>query len=373
MAEAFKERFNEERVRLMGRQLAKVEGAFPEGEFCKRALEGLEELELKARSKHIQRVFGEVTPGDFAERCELIVRALHPEEFADGFAPELAEGGLTSWSLMPLADYVGENGAGELGMSLEVLREVTKRFTAEFAIRPLMMSAQYKVIKVLRGWVEDPNHHVRRLVSEGTRSRLPWGLQLRSLVADPKPMLPLLTALRDDPSDYVRRSVANHLNDISKDHPELVVSLASEWMKGASVQREKLLRHACRTLLKKGDPGVLRVFGYDPPSFSHVAFGVHSPVVQVGEKLRWLLEVTVSSNQSLMIDHAIGYRKKNGETSWKVFKGTKWTLRAGETKTWQGSHSFRPVTVRTLYPGPHGLRLLVNGEVVGERMFEVVE
>ena len=354
----------------MARQLGRVREDFPQAEFVANAAQKLETLELKERSAQIQKAFTDWAPGTFSERCALIVAALHPEEFANYFAPEWSEEGLTSWSLMPLADFLGNEGRDEPKLALASLRELTKRFTAEFAIRPLLAQDAQGVLAELKRWLSDPNHHVRRLISEGTRPRLPWGMQLREFVQSPAPLLPLLTALRDDPSDYVRRSVANNLNDISKDHPELVASVARDWLAGAGRERTRLVRHACRTLLKKGHPPTLAVFGYEPPVLDNVILETPREVV-IGEEFAFAVAFQSSDSrlQKLMVDYEVSYQKAGGRQSGKVFKGTKVDLTAGEAFRWRKSHSFQPVTVRRLYPGAHAITILVNGLAVATGEF----
>ena len=223
---------------------------------------------------------------------------------------------------------VGQHYGEEFDAALAVLKEMTKRFTAEFEIRHLLVADQERVLATLAQWVDYPNHHVRRLVSEGSRPRLPWGLQLTRLVADPLPTLPLLKALRDDESEYVRRSVANHLNDIAKDHPDLVAEVAQDWMRGADKKREKLLRHACRTLIKQGNEGALAAFGIEAPQLQQVDLTLESAAVQFGEALVFNAELRSDSPkpQTLIIDYLLHFKKANGKLAAKVFKGTKLCL-----------------------------------------------
>src|SRR5690606_29477765 len=146
--------------------------------------------------------------------------------------------------------------------SMDALRQMTCRFTAEFAVRYFIQANLTAALRHIQGWAKSPNYHVRRLASEGARPRLPWGQQLPALIADPRPMLPVLKMLRDDPSEYVRRSVANHLNDIAKDHPQLLAEVVEEWYADGGPERQRMLRHACRTLIKKGDGRILSALGY---------------------------------------------------------------------------------------------------------------
>ncbi len=163
---------------------------------------------------------------------------------------------------MPFVFYVGQHGLGAFEESMLAQYELTKRFTAEFSIRPFLIHHEAATLARLRQWTVDPDPNVRRLVSEGTRPRLPWAPRLPAFIADPAPVLELLELLRDDPSEYVRRSVANNLNDISKDHPDVVVEVARRWWADGDEPRRRLVRHALRTLVKRGDPAALEVLGH---------------------------------------------------------------------------------------------------------------
>src|SRR5690606_6245852 len=230
-----------------------------------------------------------------------------------------------------------------------------------------------RVFPVLTRWREDPSAHVRRLVSEGSRPRLPWGLRLQALVRDPAPTLPLLRALQDDPSAYVRRSVANHLNDIAKDHPELVARWVREHRVGAAPAREALLRHASRGLIKAGHVATLAAWDLGQGLDGEASLRLTPARVPVGGAVR--LDVSLRSRaaqaQELVVDYAVHHVKANGASSPKVFKGWKLSLAPGETRTLGKNHSLREVTTRRLYPGLHRVSLLANGQTVAEAAFEL--
>ena len=258
-------------------------------------------------------------------------------------------------------------------VALALLKDLTKQSSSEFAIRPFLAAEQERTLAVLEEWVGDANHHVRRLVSEGTRPRLPWGKRLSAFVEDPSPVLPLLEALKDDPSEYVRRSVANNLNDIAKDHPDLVVETAGRWLEGASEERRRLVRHACRTLVKQGHPGALEALGYGPPRISLRELTVLTPEVRLGEALRF--EVAFRSDadtaQDLMVDYVVHHRKANGTTSPKVFKWKILTLGAGKEHVAVRRHPMKRISTRKYYPGAHFVELQVNGRTMGRASFEL--
>ncbi|MGI9216249.1 MAG: DNA alkylation repair protein, partial [Hydrogenophaga sp.] len=229
------------------------------------------------------------------------------------------------------------------------------------------------VFDTLTRWTQDPSAHVRRLVSEGRRPRLPGGLRLQALVTDPAPTLPLLRALQDDPSGYVRRSVANHLNDIAKDHADLVAGWVALHRAGADARRTALLRHASRGLVKQGHAPTLAAWGLEQGLRGTATLALSAPHAAVGGSvdLAVTLTSTARAPQDLVVDYAVHHVRANGGTSPKVFKGWKLTLAPGETRALAKCHSLRPVTTRTLYPGTHQVGLLVNGVAVAAGAFEL--
>lgn len=226
----------------------------------------------------------------------------------------------------------------------------------------------------MSGWLSDPNRHVRRLVSEGTRPRLPWAMQLPSLIADPSPALPLLKALRDDPEPYVRRSVANHLNDISKDHPVLLAEIVEDWMPGAGEDRKALMKHACRSLIKKGDGRILAAFGRHPAELDLGRIELSAASIAMPGVLEFT--VTLGSQaeaaQELTIDYVVHFRKANGGLAPKVFKGGNVSLAPGETRQFRRSHRFAEITTRRHYAGLHRIGLRINGTDTETVDFELI-
>jgi len=229
-------------------------------------------------------------------------------------------------------------------------------------------------LSVLKTWVDDPNCNVRRLISEGTRPRLPWAMRLPAFMADPAPILPLLEALKDDSEEYVRRSVANNLNDIAKDHPDIVARIAGQWLTGADRNRKRLLRHACRTLIKQGHQGTLKALGYGPPRVELEKLGIFTPRVPFGAALEFELWLTSTADyaQPLIIDYAIHHRKASGRTTPKIFKWKTTTLAPLETLRAKRKHAIKKITTRVYYPGAHLLEIFVNGVSIGREDFELV-
>jgi 3-methyladenine DNA glycosylase AlkC len=376
--EPFKNLFNTNVISEMARHLSRASAevgvpAFDGKSFRRRAGRNLEALELKERSAQIEEALTEFLPDDFPVAAEVLRGALRDHGQGSTEPAVAPREGLSGLALMPVADYVARHGLEYFDLALALLKELTKQSSSEFAIRPFLVAEQERTLTVLEEWTGDSNHHVRRLVSEGTRPRLPWGTRLSAFVEDPRPVLTLLEALKDDPSEYVRRSVANNLNDVAKDHPDLVVGIAARWLEGASEERRRLVRHACRTLVKQGHPGALKALGYGPPRISLGALTVLTPVVRLGEALSFevAFRSDADSEQSLMVDYVIHHRKANGTTSPKVFKWKTLTLAAGNEHRAVRKHSMKRITTRTYYPGAHFVELQVNGRVMGKAEFEV--
>jgi 3-methyladenine DNA glycosylase AlkC len=360
--EPFKNLLNPALVRASAEWLQGVWPAFDRSRFVRHANRGLEALEFKARAMQIADALEATLPAHFGNACDVIEAALAPAVEPGTTAPEGAPG-LTGWIVWPLGEFVARRGLAEPERALVALHALTQRLTAEFAIRTFIVEHPALVFATLQRWTRDPSAHVRRLVSEGSRPRLPWGLRLKAMVADPTPTLPLLAALQDDPSDYVRRSVANHLNDIAKDHPAVVVAWLREHLPGAPVERRALLRHASRTLIKQGHADVLGLWDAATPFDGSVRLQLTPPRLCVGDSLRLRLSLRSRSTrvQTLLIDYAVLHVKANGRTSAKIFKGWSVTLAPGEIRTLEKTHSMRAVTTRRYHAGRHAIDVRING------------
>lgn len=330
--EAFKLKLDEALVREMGRHLQRASPAIDRARFEAVALQGLDELELKARAHRIADALDAVLPADFDTAATVLEASLGPAGVGDDLSLlRTGESGLAGWAVWPMTEFVARRGHDDVPRALAALHAMTQRFSAEWAVRPFLLRHPELAFATLRQWTRDPSPHVRRLASEGSRPRLPWGMVLKPLVADPAPTLPLLRALQDDESAYVRRSVANHLNDIAKDHPALVVQWLGEHLPGASPERRALLRHASRTLVKKGHAGVLAAWGLGKPLKGEATLKLDARKASVGDTLG--LAVTLRSRsrqaQALELDYAVHHVKADGSTSAKVFKGWRMVLGPG--------------------------------------------
>ena len=374
MAEPFKNLLNAGLVNDAALQLARHAAGFDHRRFVAQATQGLEALEMKARAMQIADALEATLPVRFADAADVLEAALAPAETGDAMAQLSGlQAGLRGWILWPVGEFVARRGLAEPERALQALHAMTQRFTAEFAIRPFIVAHPALVFDTLARWASDPSHHVRRLVSEGSRPRLPWGLQLKTLIRDPSPTLPLLQALQDDPSEYVRRSVANHLNDIAKDHPARVAQWLHEHLPDAPAERHALLRHASRTLIKSGDAAVLQAWGLGQPLQGEAVLTVTPRRITLGEAVTLTLRLrsTAASAQRLAIDYAVHHVKADGSSSAKVFKGWALTLPARGELVLDKRHAVRPITTRRYYPGWHRVVVQVNGQAVAETGFEL--
>ncbi|MBC3765593.1 DNA alkylation repair protein [Neptunicella marina] len=361
-----KNNINQHSVETVATAFTQVWPQFNRESFEQHANNGLDKLELKARVKHIIQALKQNLPEDFNQTAALynkLVEAQQSQRSLNGF---------TAW---PVIDFIGEHGLEHPELSLPILKGLTECFSAEFAIRPFIIQHPEVSYRHLHEWLNHPNEHVRRLVSEGTRPRLPWGIQLKSLVQDPAPNIALLNALKNDESLYVRRSVANHINDIAKDHPDWVIEHCKQWLPNASKHTKWIIGHATRTLVKAAHPGVFALLGYsDKVQLKAAELSLNKPLIELGESMELALSLTSSANtsQKLVVDFSIHFVKANGKQSAKVFKWRNLQLAAGETLTLTKSHPIKPITTRKYYAGMHKVEVLVNGGVVAEAEFELV-
>lgn len=354
----FKDYYGPALVADLSARILAVEPSFAAGAFAERLACALPHLELKARVAAIADALRDYLPDHYPEALKVIARILGPPP-AEG--PGMFK---ESWYTWPLAAFVERHGLDHPAESLDALHAITQRGTAEFAIRPFLVRHPELTLTTLRRWAGDPSFHVRRLVSEGTRTRLPWAGRLTAFIADPAPVLELLERLRADPSEYVRRSVANNLNDIGKDHPALLVRVAKAWMKDATPERERLVRHALRSAVKRGEPEALAVLGADRPTGIEVRATALPRRAPLGGKVDVRFEVANRSrkSQKLVVDLAVHFLKARGEARPKVFKVRALTLEPGQAEELGRSVSFEQLTTRRHYPGPHRFEVRVNGQ-----------
>jgi 3-methyladenine DNA glycosylase AlkC len=374
MAEALKHLISPAVVDTIGHHLKRADRGFDRTAFAAAALPGLDALELKARVLQVARALAATLPADVDRALGLMESSLGPPGQGDDLAQlRTSDAGLAGWAVWPLTEAVVLVARTAPERGLAALHAMTQRLTAEFAIRPFLIEHPDIGFRTLEGWLGDPSAHVRRLVSEGSRPRLPWGLRLQQLVNDPRPTLPLLAALQDDPSEYVRRSVANHLNDIAKDHPAIVADWLETHLPDSSEARRALLRHASRGLVKQGDARTLAAWGLGQRLRGSALLKLSAARLALGDELGLQLRVRSSAAQPqrLAIDYAVHHVKANGTLSPKVFKG--WVIELGprEERLLVKRHSLKPVTTRRYHPGRHRVDVRINGQVVAEAQFDL--
>jgi len=290
-------------------------------------------------------------------------------------AAEIREPAISGWEAWPLATFIELYGTEHPVESFDAMERLTVFMSCELAIRPFLERYPEQTFARLDRWVNDPDAAVRRLVSEGTRPLLPWGRRVAGLREDPLPGLGLIEKLRDDPSEDVRRSVANHLNDVSKDHPQLAIETAGRWAAGASADTERLLRHALRTLVKRGDAEALEVLGFTSGAEVEVDFFTCRPaqVAMGGEvELSARLRSKSRKTQHLVIDCIVHYVKKDGAARPKVFKWSTVELGPGESLELRRRLVLQDLSTRIHHPGIHRVELQVAGTVVAEAAFELL-
>ena len=365
---AFKHGIGEPAVRRIAHNLKRAAPSFAEERFVKNALSGLGALELKARVQHLVEVLRAQLPEDERAAIALLVEA--GELWDRGDAGD-AKAGFAAW---PLLEFIGVYGLAHFELSMDALRRLTGLFSAEFAIRSFIERDEARALQVLARWAADPDPHVRRLVSEGTRPRLPWGRRLRSFQRNPAPVIELLELLKDDAAEYVRRSVGNNLNDIAKDHPQEVIALCRRWIVGASAERQRIVRRATRSLVKEGDSAALALLGFDPEAAVQlVDFSVTPGRIALGAELSLGIELRSEAGheQALVVDFALHHVRQGGGRRAKVFKLKNVVLGPNETLRITKKHPLRRVTTRTYYSGRHGVELLINGRSCAMAEFEL--
>jgi len=368
LAEPLKNSFGPDIAARIGKMITRVYPDFDQQRFLQAALDGYDELELTPRARQIAAALGDTLPADRRRAIDILIDSLGPE------SGEAELTGMESFLYFPHVFFIARYGLDCFDISMRAQNELTRRFTAEFSIRAFIEQHPEKTMAQLRTWAGDPNVHVRRLVSEGSRPRLPWAPRLRRFQQDPAPVIELLELLKDDPEEYVRRSVANSLNDISKDHPEAVVHITRRWSKGAGQDRKRLIRHGLRTLIKQGHPEALAVLGYgvdSPAVVGHVSCAPSR--VRIGDRIR--IEARIdnpsTAEAGALVDFRVHFVKAKGSTSPRVFKGAELTIPAGESATVRKTVSVAQHSTRRHYPGIHTVDVMLNGNHHAGGRFEI--
>jgi 3-methyladenine DNA glycosylase AlkC len=370
LAEPLKNQFGAEIPRRIAAMIASVRADFDGGAFVADALAGYDALDLMARGRRIAAALRRHLPGDYRTAAETLIASLGPKlERTEGL-------GMAPFLYLPHVLFVAEYGLDDFETSLRAQYELTQRFTAEFSIRRFLERHPEATLARLELWTRDPSVHVRRLVSEGTRPRLPWTPRLRAFQDDPRPVLALLELLKDDPEIYVRRSVANNLNDIGKDHPDLLARTARRWMRDATEKRRWLIRRALRSALKRGEAGALEILGFGAAaklSIRRVRIAPKRARIGGSVSIRFALENASRRRQRVLVDLRVHFVKARSKTGPKVFKLKTVDLAPRAVVRLEKTLSLAPMTTRRHYPGVHRVDVLLNGRVHPLGAFDVVE
>lgn len=323
-----------------------------------------ENKELKERMKHTTFVLHQFMPEDFVQAAGLI------EEITITLQQTKINENLFGFMFLP--DYIETHGINHFEVSVKAMETVTQFISCEYAVRPFIIKYYDRMMKQMLEWSKHKNHHVRRFASEGARPRLPWAMAVPQLKKDPKHVLPILETLKQDASEYVRRSVANNLNDIAKDHPAIVIAIANKW-KGLGKETDALIKHGCRTLLKKGNAEILKHFGLSNNAKLEVSnLKIITPKVKIGNALIFSFEAQNKSGKDevLRLEYAIYYLLQNGQHSKKVFKISERIFQPKEKTEITRKQSFRIITTKKFYTGQHKLSVIINGQ---EKLFDNFE
>ena len=370
MAEPLKNSFGADVPATIARMIAAVFPRFDQKAFVRSSLEGYDALELMPRGWKIAHQLRRSLPDDYEKAVDILLASL------DRKPERTVAQGMGGFLFLPHVFFVAEYGLEHFEISMRAQYVLTQRFTAEFSIRRYLERHQAATLARLMEWSADSSEDVRRLVSEGTRPRLPWASRLRAFQADPRPVLALLERLKDDPSLYVRRSVANNLNDIGKDHPAVLVATAKRWMKNATEQRRWIVRHALRSAVKRGDSGALGLLGFGETariSVEKVKIAPQRPAIGSSVAIACEIANRAPVVQRLLVDLRVHYVKANGVQRPKVFNLKQVVLVPRETAPVRKTLSLAQLTTRTHYPGRHAVEVLINGQAYPLGTFELTD
>lgn len=360
--------FNPDKVAYLANQFSQVYPDFRSAQFQQEIVTAFPTLELKERITHIAHRLHAHLPSDYLVALDIVLRAL-PEKLD----PEKRDDDFGEFIIAPLGHFVAIYGCEVqyLAVSLDGLREITMRFSAENAIRYFINAFPKQTMTFLHNCADSENYHVRRLASEGTRPRLPWA---QKIVIDHRDPLPILDKLFADKTRYVTRSVANHLNDISKTDPDLVIETLIKWRDSGLQTADEIsfiTRHALRTLVKKGNHDALTLLGFGAiPDITIANFTTSTPQVVIGTALQFSLDVNSHRHQNLLIDYVMDFA--GGKGGRKVFKLKQLEMDANQSVEIRKRHPMRLMTTRQLYAGTHTITLQVNGQTFDSLTFELV-
>ncbi len=379
MAEAFKNLYNKQFLNRFTEDLKIVIPNFDSHGFVSQVLDDeWEKRELKQRIAHITTVLKKFLPADYKEAIAKILELL---DYIENAHPELSEiddkkFGLTLEYGMILDNYIEQYGMDDFETSIKAIEKITQFTSCEFVAHAFIVKYPDEMMKQMLVWSKHEHWGVRRLASEGCRPRLPWAMALPDLKKNPAPIIPILENLKNDPARFVRLSVANNLNDISKDNPEIVIELVKRW-KSESEEVDWIIKHGCRTLLKQDNREVMELFGFGSAAkdISIENFEISTPEVKIGESLEFRFRLLNNNNKKarVRLEYAIYYQKANGALTKKVHKISEREYAANSATQITRKHSFKIVTTRKFHPGIHELAIIINGNEFEKYDFGLVE
>ena len=359
MSESLKDKYlNTDFFQQLSTDLKTAYPALNKKKFYQQCVTPLDTLELKQRLTHTTLTVARHLPDHYKQAINILYR------FSEGLDNQ--------FGYIFLSEFVSTFGKDDFKTSIKALRDFTQYSSSEFAVREFLKLDFDLTIKHMLEWTGHENEHIRRLASEGSRPRLPWASKLPEIIDNPALSWPILNQLKNDDAKYVQKSVANHLNDISKDNPEWMLKRISTWNQ-ESTNTVWIIRHGCRSLIKKADPTTLALFNYYEPSLNLSAFKISKTSIKLGDSLEFSFMITSTSNQqqNIIIDYSIHYLKKNGQHLPKVFKLKTIKLDAFCNFKLSKSHRFQAMTTRKHYAGIHFIEITINGVNMTKRRFEL--
>ena len=368
MAELLKNVYNQAFFDKLTKALIKVNPSFSKASFLKEIFNTeWESKELKQRMRHIAIVLRNKLAGSYSDQVKKILETIE----------QLKKNGYKSdgFELMFFPDFIELYGLEHYDVSIMAFEEVTQFVSCEFAVRPFIIQYEDKMLAQMALWSKHKHAMVRRLSTEGCRPRLPWAMALPSLKKDPTPIMPILEHLKNDSSESVRRSVANNLNDISKDNPDTVIELVKNWQ-GFSQETDWLIKHASRTLLKQGNSELMALFGFGAVDKIKInGFQILTPEVNIGDFVAFsfnlLNEDTTESK--IRLEYGLYYQKANGSLSKKVFKISEKIYSENSTTFVHRKQSFKVITTRKFHLGEHRVAIIINGTEFEQHAFKLIE
>jgi 3-methyladenine DNA glycosylase AlkC len=366
MAEPLKNLYNEAFFNDLVDNLKLLLPEFREDVFLNKIYQSeWNEFELKQRMRHVTVCVESQLPSNYKSAIDILLQLTYAVRHLKG---------MDTFGYMFIPDFIEQFGRDDFETSIQAMEKITQVMSCEFAVRPFLLKCPVKMMKQMHTWSRHSHENVRRFSSEGCRPRLPWAMAIPSLKKDPGPIIPILENLKNDPSEFVRKSVANNLNDISKDHPNQTLKLAKKWM-GQTKQTDRIVKHGCRTLLKKGNQEALELFGSSANKHLQIQnFQIITPKVKIGSNLEFSFLLFNSDKKTLRarLEYGMYYLKANGSLSRKVFKISEKYYKSASKTLVRKKQSFKIITTRKFYSGKHEISIVVNGIELAKKSFDLI-